>query len=164
MSNNSGDELVELSEAVINELRNNALILKSRAHEPAVVVASNDALGTAASAYADMVFELTGWGNPFAPPPVEEDEEEDPGEEGRLQVTLTYTLSVSSRTKLEAFLAARGLMAEPPAPGEDDEGGVGAVQALVETDGWRPEDYSDSGIVLHGKRWSVTYLSVDELS
>lgn len=53
------------AEQLIVELRRNVETFMASWNDPEVIVTANGALGGAAQKYADVLFKLTGWGNPL---------------------------------------------------------------------------------------------------
>jgi hypothetical protein len=156
MHGESVSNLEYLAEQVVIALRANASTL-SGIPDPSIAVPVNDALGRAAGQYASAVADLTGWGNPFAVPPDDDYDDAEPSDsDSRIHVNLGYSLVVSSQEQLLRFMERRGVIPEPPAPDDvdpDDE--IGVVQALLETEGWKPEEYVDSGLIVIEKNWSI---------
>ena len=160
MADDDVPNLQYLAEQVVIALRNNASILSGIPTDPSIAVRANDALGRAAGRYASAVADLTGWGNPFAVPPDGDDDDDEPSDSSdQILVEVSHLLTVSSREHLLRFMERRDVLAEPPAPGEvdpDDE--IGMVQAPLEIDGWKPEEYINSGLVVVDRNWSIERL------
>jgi len=147
------------------ELRRNVETFSSSWNDPAAIVSANDALAKAAQKYADVVFELTGWGNPFVLQ--EEGEEDDGSEEGggvpaagssartvEVVVNARYGFEVRSFEELRQYVITRNLPVEKSPDREEGEE-TDYIQALFEADGWKPWAYPEAAIGTVDHEWQI---------
>ena len=131
--------LVTAAEELATRLRHHASVLSAPDPDPAEVVAAADAVGTAAQHYSTEVFDRTGWGSPFTPPPDDEDDlgpvDVIDGDVERVRVSADYDVAVTSEDGLRRLVASRELAAERPADGGESTV-VDLVTALFHADGW----------------------------
>lgn len=158
----TGVTLSSALEDLVRQLRQHASVLSVADADPAEVVAAGDAVGGAADRYASEVFELTGWGSPFTPPPEDVpdhiDDDDDDGETGvaraRYEVSAKYIIDVVSEGELRQSVISRDLAVERP-PGEDEDSATACIAALFEADGWSFDRYSGSAVDGYLAEWSV---------
>lgn len=143
--------LVTAADELASRLRHHASVLSAPDPDPAEVVAAADAVGTAAERYSTEVFDRTGWGSPFTPPPADEvdsgpaDALDEDGDIEQLRVSADYAIAVTSEDGLRRLVTSRELPAErPPDGGESTV--VDLVAALFRADGWDLESYGRDGV------------------
>ncbi|MFI1294412.1 hypothetical protein ACH4VM_39650 [Streptomyces sp. NPDC020792] len=155
------DLLLEAADEVAQFVQRHALVVTAT-QDPARVVGEVQGLQRAVQRYAKLLFETTGWGNPFLPEREDLEAADTGSEEGgrpknSVELEVVYRLAVRDVRKAVELAHDRARKHGRRSAGVTaGSGAVDLVTALFMEDRWAPGDYDQEAVELLDERWSCT--------
>ncbi|TCC36494.1 hypothetical protein [Kribbella speibonae] len=156
----SRKQLDKSADALIRAIKVHAESVGRATQSPEDVMAAVSELQESARMYADAVFDVSGWGNPFGGADEDEDRGDSVGQgvggKGDIvRVEARYRLLVRNKWEARKLLESRTrIRGEVLSEDLDDDSATDIVTELFRLDSWDPFIYQSDAIDVVDQEWS----------